>query len=383
MSNKKTTTPITMTKFWKVTNKAEEETAELLIYGEIVSEQWFDDETAPKQFADALAALDGKPLTLRINSPGGDVFAAQAIYNKIRDYPGAVTVKIDGLSASAATIITCAGDTVIMPENALYMIHNPLTIAVGNADEMRKTADTLDTVRDTIVNVYLKRTGGKVGADDIKSMMDAESWLTAQEALGYGFVDVIDKETPVEDNISGNMLIMNSVSCDLAKFKHGEKVKEILNRRQTPTNHTTTKPKGGRKTMENQETATILQKIADKLGITEKAVESVATQSIEDAVKAERSRICNLEAMLTGDKVVDGIINAAKANGQTADEIKPYIDVVTEARKDEPKDGAVEAIKNIIEDNLQSGAEGVAAGAPAVDEKQAAIDEIVNIANGK
>ncbi len=366
-----------------MTNKAEEETAELLIYGEIVSEQWFDDETAPKQFADALAALDGKPLTLRINSPGGDVFAAQAIYNKIRDYPGAVTVKIDGLSASAATIITCAGDTVIMPENALYMIHNPLTIAVGNADEMRKTADTLDTVRDTIVNVYLKRTGGKVGADDIKSMMDAESWLTAQEALGYGFVDVIDKETPVEDNISGNMLIMNSVSCDLAKFKHGEKVKEILNRRQTPTNHTTTKPKGGRKTMENQETATILQKIADKLGITEKAVESVATQSIEDAVKAERSRICNLEAMLTGDKVVDGIINAAKANGQTADEIKPYIDVVTEARKDEPKDGAVEAIKNIIEDNLQSGAEGVAAGAPAVDEKQAAIDEIVNIANGK
>lgn len=366
-----------------MTNKAEEETAELLIYGEIVSEQWFDEDTAPKQFADALAALGGKPLTLRINSPGGDVFAAQAIYNQLRDYPGMVTAKIDGLSASAATIITCAGDKVIMPENALFMIHNPLTIAVGNAEDMRKTADTLDTVRESIVNVYLKRVGGKTGADDIKSMMDAESWLTAQEALDYGFVDVIDQETPIEDNISGNMLIMNSVSCDLAKFKHGEKVKEILNRRQTPTNHTTAKPKGGRKTMENQETASLLQKIADKLGITEKAAEPVANQSIEDAVKAERSRICNLEAMLTGDKVVDGIINTAKANGQTADEIKPYIDAVAEARKEEPKDNAVTAIKNIIQDNMQSGAEGVTAGAPTPDQKQAAIDEIVNIANGK
>ena len=366
-----------------MTNKAEEETAELLIYGEIVAEQWFNDDTAPKQFADALAELGGKPLTLRINSPGGDVFAAQAIYNKLRDYPGAVTVKIDGLSASAATIVTCAGDTVVMPENALYMIHNPLTFAVGNAEEMRKTADKLDTVRDTIVNVYLKRTGGKVGADDIKSMMDAESWLTAQEALDYGFVDVIDQETPIEDNISGNMLIMNSVSCDLAKFKHGEKVKEILNRRQTPTNHTTTKPKGGKKTRENQETPTLLHKIVDKLGISDKPEPAATNQSIEDAVKAERNRISNLEAMLTGDKVVDGIINTAKANGKTAEEIKPYIDAVVAARKEEPQDNAVTAIKNIIQDNMQSGAEGVTAGAPTPDQKQAAIDEIVNIANGK
>jgi len=372
-------------KFWKVTNKAEEETAELLIYGEIVSEQWFEDETAPKQFAESLAALKGKPLTLRINSPGGDVFAAQAIYNQLRDYPGAVTAKIDGLSASAATIITCAGDTVIMPSNALFMIHNPLTIAWGNADEMRKTADTLDTVRDSIVNVYLKRVGGKTKADDIKAMMDAETWLTAQEALDYGFVDSIDNETPIEDSIKGNMLIMNNVACDLVKFKHGDKVRDILNRRQTPTNSPTIKPKeGGNKTMENQEkTNTLLQKIADKLGISEKPEPAAGNQTIEDAVKAERQRICDLEAMLTGDKVVDGIINAAKANGQTAEEIKPYVDVVNEARKDAPKDGAVQAIENIIKDNMQSGAEGVTGGTPTVDEKQAAIDEIVNIANGK
>lgn len=367
-----------------MTNKAEEETAELLIYGEIVSEQWFEDETAPKQFAESLAALNGKPLTLRINSPGGDVFAAQAIYNQLRDYPGAVTAKIDGLSASAATIITCAGDTVIMPSNALFMIHNPLTIAWGNADEMRKTADTLDTVRDSIVNVYLKRVGGKMKADDIKAMMDAETWLTAQEALDYGFADSIDNETPIEDSIKGNMLIMNNVACDLVKFKHGDKVRDILNRRQTPTNSPIKPKEGGNKTMENQEkTNTLLQKIADKLGISEKTEPAAGNQTAEDAVKAERQRICDLEAMLTGDKVVDGIINAAKANGQTAEEIKPYVDVVNEARKDAPKDGAVQAIENIIKDNMQSGAEGVTGGTPTVDEKQAAIDEIVNIANGK
>lgn len=136
--------------------------------------------------------------------------------------------------------------------------------------------------------------------------------------------------------------------------------------------------------MENQEkTNTLLQKIADKLGISEKTEPAAGNQTVEDAVKAERQRICDLEAMLTGDKVVDGIINAAKANGQTAEEIKPYVDVVNEARKDAPKDGAVQAIENIIKDNMQSGAEGVTGGTPTVDEKQAAIDEIVNIANGK
>lgn len=135
--------------------------------------------------------------------------------------------------------------------------------------------------------------------------------------------------------------------------------------------------------MENQETTTLLQKIADKLGISDKPEPAATNQSIEDAVKAERNRISNLEAMLTGDKVVDGIINAAKANGQTADEIKTYIDAVAAARKEEPQDNAVTAIKNIIQDNMQSGAEGVTASAPTPDQKQAAIDEIVNIANGK
>ncbi len=348
----------------------------MFLYGEITHEKWFDDDVTAKAFAEDLAALNGCDLKLRINSPGGDVFAAQAIYNQLKDYKGRVTAQVDGLAASAATIITCAGDTVIMPGNALFMIHNPLTYAVGNADEMRKTADNLDIVRDTIVSVYLSRTKGKVTEDELKYMMDAETWLTADEAVTYGFADSVTDEH-IENRINGNLLIMNSISCDLSKFKHGEKARAIFENIQKPK-------KEAKKNMENKETLGLLQKIADKLGIGEKPEPVQDKTAIENAVKAERERIINLEAMLTGDSVIDAIINAAKEAGQTADDIKAYIDAVNKAKESETvNNAAVEAMSNIIKDNMESGAANVTATAPTVDEKQAAIDEIVNIANGK
>lgn len=366
-----------MGKFWKVMNKAEEnEPAEMFLYGEITHDKWFDDEVTAKEFAEDLSALNGCDLKLRINSPGGDVFAAQAIYNQLKDYKGYVTVQVDGLAASAATIITCAGDTVIMPENALFMIHNPLTWAVGNAEEMRKTADNLDIVRDTIISVYLSRTKDKVTEDELKDMMDAETWLTADEAVNYGFADSVTDEH-IENRISGNLLIVNSISCDLSKFKHGEKARAIFENFQKPK-------KEAKKNMENKETLGLLQKIADKLGIGEKPEPVQDNTAVENAVKAERERIINLEAMLTGDSVTDAIINAAKEAGQTADDIKAYIDAVNKAKASETvNNAAVEAMSNIIKDNIESGAANVTATAPTVDEKQAAIDEIVKIANGK
>ncbi|WP_297967208.1 head maturation protease, ClpP-related [uncultured Anaerovibrio sp.] len=373
----KTMTTMTTPRFWKVMNKAEEnEPAEMFLYGEITHEKWFDDDVTAKAFAEDLAALNGCDLKLRINSPGGDVFAAQAIYNQLKDYKGRVTAQVDGLAASAATIITCAGDTVIMPENALFMIHNPLTWAVGNADEMRKTADNLDIVRDTIISVYLSRTQGKVTENELKDMMDAETWLTADEAVRYGFADSVTNEH-VENRINGNMLIMNSIACDLSKFKHGEKARAIFESFQKPK-------KEEKNTMENKETLGLIQKIADKLGIGEKIEPEQDNTAIENAVKAERERIINLEAMLTGDSVTDAIINVAKDTGQAADDIKGYVDAVKKARENEAvNDAAVQAMSNIIQDNMESGAAGVTASVPTADEKQAAIDEIVNIANGE
>ena len=112
-------------KFWQFRNESSEEKAELLLYGEISNETWFGDEVTPKQFATDLQAMGGKDLIVHVNSPGGDVFAAHAIYNQLKAYSGQVTAYVDGLAASAATIITCAADKVVMPSNALFMIHNP------------------------------------------------------------------------------------------------------------------------------------------------------------------------------------------------------------------------------------------------------------------
>ena len=223
-----------MGEFWKITNETGAD-AELLLYGPISDTSWYDDEITPRLFAEELKALGGKALTVRVNSPGGDVFAAQSIYNQLKTYSGHITMRIDGLAASAATIVTCAGDTVIMPTNALYMIHNPATYAWGNAEEMRTAADVLDTVRQTIINVYQKRTGENLTAEELAAMMDDETWLTAEEALAYGFVDQIDEKSSVTNRMKDGLLIVNTVSCDLGKFRHADKVRELLNRKDKVT----------------------------------------------------------------------------------------------------------------------------------------------------
>lgn len=144
-----------------------------------------------KEKFDALGVKPGDELTVRINSPGGDVWDAWAIYNLIRESKAEVTTKIDGICASAASFIALAADEVQMHEAGLYMIHNPLTVAIGNAAEMRRVADMLDKHRDTILPIYKRKTG-KTAAALIK-LLDAETWFSAAEAKTEGFVDTIIK----------------------------------------------------------------------------------------------------------------------------------------------------------------------------------------------
>lgn len=143
--------------FWQFKNlDSADKDAELLVYGEI-SEYW--GEVDSKSFAEKLKSVTSKNINVRINSPGGEVFAAQAIYSMLKRHSASVTVFIDGIAASAATIIAMAGDRVVMPENAMMMIHNPLTWMYGNANEMRETAELLDKVRETLLAVYRDKTG--------------------------------------------------------------------------------------------------------------------------------------------------------------------------------------------------------------------------------
>ncbi len=187
-------------KFWNWMNESESERA-LLLNGEISDETWYGDEVTPRLFRNELNLGHGD-ITVWINSPGGDVFAAAQIYNMLVDYPGKVTVKIDGIAASAASVIAMAGEEVQMSPVAMMMIHNPMTVAIGDSTEMQKAIEMLNEVKESIINAYEIKTG--LSRAKISRLMDAESWFNAKKALELGFVDSIisDKET---SNSSGGI----------------------------------------------------------------------------------------------------------------------------------------------------------------------------------
>ena len=173
-------------KFW---NWSENEDERILrIDGVIAEEPWIDDEITPKQFKSELMSGSGD-ITLWINSPGGDVFAASQIYNMLMDYKENVTVKIDGLAASAASVIAMAGTRVLMSPVSQIMVHNPMTVAIGNAEEMSKAIKMLSEIKESIINAYELKTN--LPRDEISKMMDSETWMNARKAVELGFADEI------------------------------------------------------------------------------------------------------------------------------------------------------------------------------------------------
>ena len=204
-------------KFWNVMKNEEEKSAELILYGSIGSDEYWDD-ISDKAFKQDIENLgDVENITLHINSPGGSVFSAVAIANILKNHKAKVTANIDGLAASAATIITSACDTVRMPKNALFMIHNPITFAYGNNQEMQKTVQMLDKVKNSIIETYLNKT--KTDKETLSELMDNETWMNAEEAKEYGFIDEILDEN-VEKEVIENKLIINNMAFDISKFKN-------------------------------------------------------------------------------------------------------------------------------------------------------------------
>ena len=160
----------------------------LHLNGTIAEESWFDDDITPALFKDELMAGSGD-ITVWINSPGGDCVAAAQIYNMLMDYKGNVTVKIDGIAASAASVIAMAGTKVMMSPVSMMMIHNPMTIAMGDKGEMEKAIDMLEGVKDSIINAYEIKTG--LSRARLSHLMDAETWMDAHKAVELGFADEI------------------------------------------------------------------------------------------------------------------------------------------------------------------------------------------------
>ena len=195
-----------MRKFWNWKNKTitnqETETQSqeriLFLNGTIAEESWFDDEVTPALFKDELNSGEGD-ITVWINSPGGDCIAAAQVYNMLMDYKGNVTVKIDGIAASAASVIAMAGNKVIVSPVSMIMIHNPATIAAGDTAEMQKAIAMLDEVKESIINAYEIKTG--LSRARLSHLMDAETWMDANSAIELGFADEIMQRNTEEDEL--------------------------------------------------------------------------------------------------------------------------------------------------------------------------------------
>lgn len=286
-----------MAKFWQFKNQTGTKDPELLVYGEI--SEWYGVDS--KSFAEELKNISATNINVRINSPGGEVFAAQAIYSMLKRHPARVTVFIDGIAASAATIIAMAGDKVVMPENAMMMIHNPLIWTYGNANEMREVADLLDKVRETLLAVYRDKTG--LPDDQLIELLDAETYLTAGEAKDLGFVDEVEQAVKVAATLTREKMVVNGIALDPERF--AKMPESWLNKPAAKENPKPTGPAG------NNQPKEIKTMDLEKLKAEHPDLYTqIVNEGKEAGIKAERDRIKAIEEMaLPG---YDQLTNKAK-----------------------------------------------------------------------
>lgn len=200
--------------FWRFLDAAEGQEPVLELDGVISEFSWYEDDVTPQMFqADLEKYGKGGPITIRLNSYGGDVIAASRMHQMIRDYPGRVTVRIDGVAASAATVVAVAGDRVQMAETAYFMIHDPSMVFFGaciNLETMERLAATLGTVKEGIINAYESKTG--LSRDRLSRYMRDESWFDAARAADLGFVDEVLKGKPKALQLPAGAGVVNMLS---------------------------------------------------------------------------------------------------------------------------------------------------------------------------
>lgn len=274
-------------KFWNFVANQEGNTAELLLYGEISEYSWYGDEITPEVFNNDLKAIGAvDEITVRINSGGGDVFAAVAIYTRLKEHKAKVAVKIDGWCASAATIIAMAGDTIEISVGGIFMIHDPMAGLLGyyNVEELNKISKELETIKQSIVNCYMTVT--EMSEDEIKSLMTEEKWFTAEEAVEAGFCTSVmfgEVETTVEN---AEKIIVNSVEINLEGYRTVPK--GLLGYTNSLNNNTNVKN-------DKEENEMTLEELKQKHPEPVNAIRTEATTgngaATTEAVDAERARI--------------------------------------------------------------------------------------------
>lgn len=327
-------------KFWEIKNSADG--TEILIYGDIAERSWFDDDVTPKKFAKELEeAGDIKEITVRINSGGGDVFAAHAIGNILEQNKAYVTAVIDGLCASAATIIACHCDKVKAAADSTYMVHPVRMGLCGymDADDLRKCQQALEAIRDNIITLYERKTGHS--REEVAGWMDGTSWWTGKQAKENGFVDEIvemPKKTQIENR--GGILYVNSVDMHMLFSQAPKFVQDKI----------TKKEEGG---------AEMEIKTLEELRASYK---DLVSQAEEQARDAERQRIMDIEEM-----ALPGSEEEAKDAKYTHPVSAQEYAIQAMKKQKEKGRGYLDAIRRDAEG---SGANGVAGRGPKEEEDE-------------
>nr|DAK88971.1 MAG TPA: Putative ATP dependent Clp protease [Caudoviricetes sp.] len=305
--------------FFEIKNLSEN-TAEIRIYGTITKWAWEEyGEVSSANFAKELQKLKNvSHINLRVNSPGGDVFEASAIYNLLKDFAKVnniqITGYIDGLAASAASFLVLCASKVVMGTGALYMIHNPLSSAYGNVEKLKKQIELLDTVKEAILDIYCSKS--KLSREEISEKMNNEKWYRATEALEAGFVDeIVENDNSLENikNISDDLHIENFIHQDLLK----EKLKEIENMKNIGG---ITMPKSVKELL--SEYPDLMNDYRNQIINETKENEA---ERIENAVLEERKRIEALEKIPVINEKQKEIVNKAKY-----EEPKDYKDIIVD-----------------------------------------------------
>lgn len=326
---------VTTNKFWNFIPAAGEKPPELLLYGAISSQQsWWEDRVTPQQFNAELAALGEVPeIIVRINSGGGDVFAANAIFTRLKDCSAKITVKIDGWAASAATIIAMAGDSIKIARNGVFMIHDPAMTVYDTfkAEDFLKMADELKVIKQSIVNTYAMKTCRK--PEDIEQLMSEETWWTGETAVENGFCDelMFEESSTVVENAS--KIVVNSVPIDVSMFK--TLPKQLLNSPHNPgslINSATNPINKPQKEKEEPEMAEPTNTITTVDALKAAYPDLVATIQNE-AAATERARIKGIEDLANGN----------------------YAAIAKDAKFDNPISAQEMAVKIIAEQNKAGG----------------------------
>ena len=292
-------------------SKKSAKTGELYLYGPIASERsWFSDNITPKQFKkdlDALGNID--VLDVYINSPGGEVFAGQAIHSMLKRHPAHVNVYVDGLAASIASVVAMSADTLYMPRNAMLMIHNAWSRMQGNANDFRKMADDLDKISSSAIAAYEDKSN--LSREEIVAIMDAETWLTAEECLAMGFADKITPAREIAADITDGIFNFSGQSMPLDKMINAKELLAKLPNAINMVPRIDNTPKGGVKPMKFAEILASLSQEQQEVVNAELSVNGTVITTLEAALATAKTELVTAQTALAAATPVTALTDEA------------------------------------------------------------------------